>query len=96
MIEYYWSQISVFTRQSGARQFVLFIDCPPDVVDRIRQNHLSLGEKGTPNLWAKSTHEPFVWHAVLVEELKSVYDRAVWSLRDCVRDWEKVSTVLIL
>jgi hypothetical protein len=92
-INYHWSQISVFIRQSKNKQFVLFIDCPPLVIDRIVRNIL-LKTETFPRHFARPYRDPFIWHALLIEELRAIYEKAGWKLRDVVRTWEKVCTNL--
>lgn len=87
-IGYDWYQTSVFIRQTSTKQFVLFIDCPRLVVDQILKTHIFVATR-TSRLLTKSHHDPFIWHAILVEAMKLIYDGVVWSLRDFVRDWEK-------
>jgi hypothetical protein len=83
-IDYHWSQISVLVRQSKNRQFILFVDCPSSVTKNITEN-LSRGAKGL-----KHIDDPFIWHTTLVEELRDVYDNAVWEMRHVIRNREKV------
>lgn len=91
-IEYNWSQVSVFTRQSKTKQLVLFIDSPQAVVDHIVRNCLSDSSRfvGLAGQGVSACHDPFIWHALLIERLESEYDKDYWKLRDIVRNREKV------
>lgn len=91
-IKYHWSQISVFTRQSKDKQFVLFIDCPKAVMDQIVRNGLSGSSRpvGLAGHVLSACRDPFIWHALLIGGLESEYESDYWRLRDIVRKWERV------
>lgn len=91
-INYHWSQVSVFTRQSKDKQFVLFIDCPKAVVDQIVRDCLSGPSRsvGLAGHVISACRDPFIWHALLIGGLEAEYENDYWRLRDIVRNWEKV------
>jgi hypothetical protein len=91
-IKYHWSQVSVFTRQSKDKQFVLFIDCPKAVVDQIVRDCLSgpFRSVGLAGHVISACRDPFIWHALLIGGLEAEYEDDYWRLRDIVRNWEKV------
>lgn len=91
-IRYHWSQVSVFTRQSKDKQFVLFVDCPKAVVSQIVQNCLSESSRsvGLAAHVGSACRDPFIWHALLIGGLESEYESDYWRLRDIVRRWERV------
>ncbi|OKL64461.1 hypothetical protein UA08_00999 [Talaromyces atroroseus] len=43
----------------------------------------------SPRHFARPYNDPFLWHALLIEELRDIYDTSVWELRHVVREWEK-------
>ncbi|KAF3392226.1 hypothetical protein DPV78_010604 [Talaromyces pinophilus] len=90
-IRYHWSQVSVFTRQSKDKQFVLFVDCPKAVVSQIVQNCLSESSRsvGLAAHVGSACRDPFIWHALLIGGLESEYESDYWRLRDIVRRWER-------
>lgn len=94
-IKYHWSQVSVFTRQSKNKQFVLFVDCPKAVVDQIVRNCLSGPSRpvGLAGHVVSACRDPFIWHALLIGGLESEYESDYWRLRDIVRKWERVCNI---
>ncbi|KAE8554237.1 hypothetical protein EYB25_002775 [Talaromyces marneffei] len=90
-IKYHWSQVSVFTRQSKDKQFVLFVDCPKAVVDQIVRTCLSGSSRsvGLAGHVTSACRDPFIWHALLIGGLETEYESDYWGLRDIVRKWER-------
>lgn len=66
-------------------QVVFFLNLPPDLEGQI-QKSLSSARKDNP----------FVWHTILTQQAKALYNDAVWSIRDLVRSVEKVRNILWL
>lgn len=91
-IEYNWSQVSVFTRQSANKQFVLFIDCPLAVNEWLVNTCFSGSSTpvGLASFVGAAIEDPFIWHALLIGGLEVEYEKDYWNLRDIVRSWEKV------
>jgi hypothetical protein len=83
-VGYTWLQIAAFVRQEKDTQFILFLNCPPETRDRILDNRYAFSPS------AGSRSDPFAWHSLLIDELRAVYDGAVWRMRDLVRAVEKV------
>ena len=73
-----------FQMKTG-QQVVFFINLPTDLEEQIQERF-------------STTHKdnPFIWHTILIQRVKVLYDDAVWSMRDLVRSVEKVRDILSL
>ncbi|KAJ9271874.1 hypothetical protein DTO212C5_1955 [Paecilomyces variotii] len=77
---YDWSQVAVLVQFEPAtgRQTVFFLDLPADRESQLRESIDSTFEGN-----------PYIWHALFMEQAKELYDKAIWSVRHLVRDVEK-------
>lgn len=84
---YIWLQVTVFVQfeVKTGHQIVLFLNLPTDLEEQM-QKLLSSARKDNP----------FVWHTILTQQAKVLYNDAVWSIRDLVRSVEKVRNILWL
>jgi hypothetical protein len=78
-----WHKPGFFTSwRPSSTAVVLCFDLPPSLKDPLLAALI--------NSAAKLLDEPFAFHAILTEKLAAMYDSALWSWRDLVRDLEKV------
>ena len=81
---YEWHRLGVFTTWLPANvAVILCFDFPSSVKDALSSSIL----KSTISL---RLDDPFAVHVVLIEKLVALYDKALWSCRNLVRDMEKV------
>lgn len=82
-VEYYWTQVSVFTRWNvqNSMGLVLCLDCPSPALEVLKQD-LVLGKIC-----------PSTCHVRFLETVRDLYNSSVWSLRDYVRELERVGIV---
>jgi hypothetical protein len=75
-------QLAVVVRQNWvtSKQLVLFLDCPEFLIPQL---HISL-----PLI---HRIDPYAWHALLVGEMRKLYDQAIWDLRGVVWEVEAIS-----
>ncbi|EEH46609.2 uncharacterized protein PADG_02707 [Paracoccidioides brasiliensis Pb18] len=78
--EYKWHQMTMFIRWNSAEQntFIYCLDFSKNVLDGLSSRVSSVD----PN-------DPYAWHAIFINELRVVYDKCVWKIRNLVRDAEK-------
>jgi hypothetical protein len=87
-ISYEWQQISLFVTWNVAGNIdLLFLPTEGNV------QHLYVGLKNRLD----HTHhrDPYEYHAVFAEEVRKLYDKSVSSLRDLIRESEKVCNILL-
>lgn len=78
-------QITLFVRwhsETHRVQLALFLNCPEKL--KIRLQHRLLSSS------MDKRDDPYAWHVTFAEEISQLYDHSIWSLRDLVRDVEKV------
>jgi hypothetical protein len=83
-MEYDWYYLNAFTRwiQSSKQTVILLADPNPLVTQRIESTFLG-------QMIEKRLGEPFWMYTWLVEEVVNLQDRAVWNIRDLLRETEK-------
>lgn len=82
--EYAWYEMAFFTRWSSCgRNIALCFNVPQPLQERLRTLLVSASTN------AKLSHIYSI-HSIIVDEIVWLYDRAVWSLRDGVRELEMV------
>lgn len=84
---YMWHRLGFFTSWTPSNTLVvLCFDLPLILKDSLSTLLNSANRLGSD--------DPFSFHAILIEELTVMYDRAVWSWRDLVRDLEKLWIIM--
>ncbi|KAF7136784.1 hypothetical protein CNMCM5793_006253 [Aspergillus hiratsukae] len=80
---YDWIQTAVFVQwhPQEDRQLVFFLNLP-SIVKKYLAEH-----RPSPNQRAN----PYIWHTLFAQGVVKEYDKSIWSLRDLVRNIEKVS-----
>ncbi|CAI7605846.1 unnamed protein product [Penicillium glandicola] len=80
-----WMQLVVFVRQdwTTSKQLVMFLDCPDYLVPQLRASLRTIHRS-----------DPFSWHAFFVDEMRKLYDQAIWDLRGVVWDVEAYQAAL--
>ena len=87
--EYAWYEMAFFTRWSSCGGNIAFcFNVPQALQERLRTRLVSASTKA--KLW-----HIYSIHSLIVDEIVWLYDRAVWSLRDGVRELEMVIQVAI-
>lgn len=82
-VSYQWHELGFFTQwRPSTGMVVLCFDLPSSLQDTIRK---ALLESSTP---IPLSH-PFALHAILLEHIVNLYNRALWEWRDYVRKLEK-------
>ncbi|OJD26094.1 hypothetical protein ACJ73_02532 [Blastomyces percursus] len=78
--DYHWYQMTMFVRWNPIEQntFIFCSDFLPSLRDGLNRRISSVDPS-----------DPFTWHASFANELRVVYDKCVWGLRDLVRIAEK-------
>ncbi|KAF7589806.1 hypothetical protein BBP40_003615 [Aspergillus hancockii] len=73
----HWTQLSVFVRHhwQTSNQLVVFLNCPDQFKSELRAVLPSVHRS-----------DPYAWHAAFADEIRNVYDQAIWDLRGVV--WE--------
>ena len=86
-LSYTWQQPALFVKwqATDTRRLILTLDASRDLQ---RQWDIRL-----PDI---DDRDPYAWQVVFVEEVVKLYDKSVWSLRDLVRNVEKVRKIIIL
>jgi hypothetical protein len=83
-ISYEWHKLRFFTSwRPSNNSVILCFDLPPS----LRQ---SLSTSLKDPVYQLRLEDPFAFHSLLIEEVIVLYDDAVWSWRDLIRDLEKV------
>lgn len=81
-LSYYWEQVTTFSRYRAKNaSFVMCLNCPSDMRKALQMK-----------LGACDAHTIAKWHEIFLETVRDMYDRSVWSLRDWVRNAERVRT----
>ncbi|OJD18766.1 hypothetical protein AJ78_01237 [Emergomyces pasteurianus Ep9510] len=77
---YIWHQMTMFIRWNPIEQntFIFCSDLSKALKDRLSSRMPSVDPR-----------DPYVWHAVFIDELREAYDVSVWKIRDLVRAAEK-------
>lgn len=87
---YVWDKIGFFTTWLPAdHHVILCFDLPFALQSRLQSSIIS----NQDNI---SLNDPYSLHTIIVEEVLSLFDISVWSLRDSVRMVEKVISLSIL
>lgn len=82
--DYVWHRLGFFTSWTPSCSTTFFcFDLPTGLQDSIKA---ALCRSGTE----LQLTDPFAVHTVLVDEIVALYDQALWSLREQVRNLEKV------
>ncbi|KAF8850701.1 hypothetical protein BDZ45DRAFT_186193 [Acephala macrosclerotiorum] len=80
-LPYVWHRMGFYTMWTPSKSFVvLCFGLPPSL-----QHSLS-------NLGLLNLDDPFSFHTLLIEKIAALYDAALWSWRDLIRDLEKNRT----
>jgi hypothetical protein len=81
---YTWHRLGFFTSWKPSNtSIVLCFDLPPSLKHSLSTFLMNPATR-------LHLDDPFAFHAVLTEEITAMYDKALWSWRDLVRDLEKV------
>ena len=83
---YVWDKIGFFTYWLPDHHVVLCFDLPSALQSRLQSTLSSNQDKFRVN-------DPYSIHTFIVEEVSSLFDISVWSLRDLVRMVEKVTSL---
>ena len=79
---YIWHEMSFHTRRNAESTIVLCFDVPGPIQTRIEH---ALSDKRELDL-----RDIYALHAVILDEVVSLYETSVWALRDLVRTYEVV------
>jgi hypothetical protein len=83
-IRYKWNRLGFFTSWAPSNTvLVLCFDLPLVLKDSLQTCLLNSESR-------LQIDDPFWFHALLIEELAVMYDKALWSWRHLIRDIEKV------
>jgi hypothetical protein len=86
--DYYWCIINIITRWIlPDKMVVISFDTPADIKVHFRDQKLK-------SLQASWLLDPYWPHLLFLEQLLSIQDIAVWSIRDRVRNIEDVSKTI--
>jgi hypothetical protein len=87
---YIWYEMGFFTRWDYPGHCrVLCIDTPEKLQSGLKT---VLGKQSPP----LELRDPFAMHVPLIDQIILLYDISVWRVRDPVREFEKVSTSIML
>jgi hypothetical protein len=80
-LPYFWEQVVSFVKSDakGNALLVLCLDCPDNGKTALKEKLKTVG-----------TNSSFEWHTIFLEVMRDRYDKSVWSLRDRVRNAERV------
>lgn len=84
---YIWHEMNFFGRWEPGRCMILCVDTPDNFREQLEQAMNS--EQGGLDL-----SDPFVLHIPLMDQIITLYDQSVWSIRDLIRRVEKVIRLL--
>jgi hypothetical protein len=78
----HWTQLSIFVRHhwETSSQLVMFLNCPEQLKSELRTLLSSIHRS-----------DPYAWHAAFADEIRKVYNQAIWDLRGVVWEVEAVS-----
>lgn len=85
MVEYKWHEMTFLSLWTPQHTQILCIATPREFNEQLLHTLVYLSSDMDPA-------DPYSLHVPLVEVLLTLYDQSVWSIRDLVREVEKVRT----
>jgi hypothetical protein len=82
-IPYCWQRLGFSTHWKSSRSVVLCFDLPASLKDSLMASVPASNSR-------LILDNPFLFHSVLITDVVELYNIALWSWRDLIRDIEKV------